>query len=62
MASDPNWIEHAHLHKGALGNKAKKAGESTSAFASKHKGDSGKTGEQARLAMTLKGLRAAGPK
>lgn len=62
MASDSHWIEDAHLHKGALGKKAKKAGESTSSYASDHKHDSGKTGAQSRLAITLKGLRDAGPK
>jgi hypothetical protein len=52
-----NWIAGAIKHPGALTRKAKKAGESTGAFASEHKHDSGKTGNQARLAMVLKGLK-----
>ena len=51
------WIakatENAH---GQFAAKAKKAGMSTAEFASKHSGDSGKTGKQARLAKTLMGL------
>lgn len=52
------WIkgatENAH---GQLAAKAKKAGESTSTFAAKHSGDSGKLGKQARLAETLMNMR-----
>lgn len=59
MANDPHWIEHAHLHKGAFGKKAAAAGESTSAYAKKESGASGKTGRQARLAVVLSGLRKA---
>ena len=47
------WIKKAIKHPGALRAKAKKAGESTHAFAEQHKHDSGKTGAQARLALTL---------
>lgn len=57
MANDPLWIEHAHMDKGALGRKAKKAGESTMDFASAHSDSSGKTGKQSRLAQTLASLR-----
>ena len=55
------WIakatEHAH---GQFSAKAKAAGESTREFAQEHKGDSGKTGKQARLALTLMGMHHAG--
>jgi hypothetical protein len=51
------WIKGAIKHPGALTKKAKAAGESTGAFAQEHKGDSGTTGAQARLANVLKGLR-----
>lgn len=59
MASDPHWIEHAHLKSGAFGKKAKAAGESTSSYAKKESGAKGKTGKQARLAQTLMGLKKA---
>jgi hypothetical protein len=55
--SDPLWIEKAIKHKGALRSKAKKAGMSTGAFARKHKHDSGRTGKQANLAITLGKMR-----
>lgn len=51
------WIkgatENAH---GQFRAKAEAAGESTRQFAEEHKGDSGKTGAQARLALTLIGM------
>lgn len=47
------WIAGAIKHKGALTASAKKAGESTHAFAESHKHSSGKTGQRARLALTL---------
>lgn len=59
MANDPHWIEHMHMHKGAFGAKAKKAGESTSEYAKDKEHTSGKTGDQARLAVVLNGLRKA---
>lgn len=50
------WIakatENAH---GQFRAKAARAGESTRAFAAEHKGDAGKTGKQARLALALMG-------
>jgi hypothetical protein len=55
-----DWIKGAIKHPGALTRKAKAAGQSTSAFASKHAGDSGRTGKQARLAQTLSKLRKKG--
>lgn len=53
------WIQAAipDSHKGAFRAKAKAAGESTRAFAEEHKGDSGKTGAQSRLALTLMGMK-----
>lgn len=56
-----NWIAGAIKHPGALSKKASKAGESPMQFARQHKGDSGKTGQQARLAVTLRGLHHAKP-
>ena len=54
----PNWIasatEHAH---GQFKKKAEAAGMSTVEFARKHEHAAGKLGEQARLALTLMGLR-----
>jgi hypothetical protein len=52
-----NFIKKAIKHPGALRRKAKAAGESTSEYAQAHKGDSGQTGRQARLAITLSKLR-----
>jgi hypothetical protein len=59
MANDPHWIEHAHIKKGAFTKKADAAGKSVSAYAKEKSGASGKTGQQARLAKVLKGLRSA---
>jgi hypothetical protein len=49
-----HWIAGAIKHPGALTRKAKAAGKSPMEFASEHKGDSGTTGKQARLALTLR--------
>ena len=48
------WIAKAtgNAH-GQFRKKAEDAGESTREFASEHKGDPGKTGKQARLALSL---------
>lgn len=54
-----NWIKGAIKHPGALTKKATAAGESPMTFAKQHKGDSGKTGRQARLAVVLRGLHKA---
>jgi hypothetical protein len=51
------WISSAIKHPGALTRKAKAAGESPMAFAREHKGSSGTTGKQARLAITLSHMR-----
>lgn len=50
------WISKAIKHPGALRAKAEAAGETTREFAEQHKGDSGATGEQSRLAETLMGM------
>lgn len=51
------WISSAIRHPGALRKAAKRAGMSTSAYASAHAGDSGVLGKRARLAKTLSKLR-----
>jgi hypothetical protein len=50
------WIAGAIKHPGSFRKKAQAAGKSTAAFASEHAGDSGKLGQQARLAQTLMGM------
>ena len=52
-----NFIAKAIKHPGALTRKAKAAGESPMEYAREHRGDSGTTGKQARLALTLRKLR-----
>ena len=53
-----NWIEKAtSKNKGAFSAKAKKAGESTSAYAASKSSAPGKLGKEARLAETLGKLR-----
>lgn len=48
------WIKDAVHNPGAFTAKAKKAGMGVQAYAQKKKHASGKTGQQARLAITLK--------
>jgi hypothetical protein len=55
-----NWIKGAIKHPGALTKKAEAKGESPMEFARDHKGDSGTTGKQARLAITLRGMHRKG--
>lgn len=50
------FIKEAIKRPGALTKKAKAAGMSPLGFARKHKGDPGRTGRQARLALTLRKL------
>lgn len=60
MAVKKKWIKGAV--KGAHGQfrkKAEAAGETTREFAAQHKGDSDKTGKQARLALALMGASGA---
>lgn len=47
------WIAGAIKHPGAFKTQAERAGKSTHEFAEEHKHDSGKTGNRARLALTL---------
>lgn len=54
-----HWIQNAISKPGAMTATAKRAGESNSAYEQQHKGDSGKAGQRARLALTLKGLHRA---
>lgn len=51
------WIKKAIKRPGAFSKKAKRAGMSTYAYAKKKKHASGRTGRQARLALTLRKLR-----
>ena len=51
-----NWIKGAIKKPGSLTASAKAAGMSPMAFADKHKHDKGKTGNRARLAITLRGM------
>jgi hypothetical protein len=53
------WIQGAIKRPGALTRKAESAGQSPMAFAQAHKGDSGLTGQQSRLAVTLRGMHHA---
>lgn len=53
LSTGKKWIQGAIKHKGALTRKAKKAGESPMEFAHEHMHSKGKTGQQARLAVTL---------
>ena len=53
---EKNWIAGAIKKPGSMTAAAKKAGESTSKYEQKHKHDSGKAGQRARLAITLSKL------
>lgn len=53
MAYDDRWMKNAVKRPGALKRKAKAAGESTQEFAREHAKDKGRTGKQARLALTF---------
>lgn len=55
--SKKKWIQGAIKRPGAFRAKAKKAGMGTMAYAKKMKGSSGRTGKQARLALTLGKMR-----
>jgi hypothetical protein len=57
--AETHWIQKAIKKPGALTASANKVGESPMAFASQHKHDSGKTGQRARFALVLKGLKGA---
>lgn len=51
------WIQKAIKKPGSLREAAKRAGQSTAAFAAEHAEDQGKLGRRARLAQTLAKLR-----
>jgi hypothetical protein len=51
------WIKKAIRRPGALRAKAKAAGMSTMAYARSHRKAKGRTGRQARLALTLSKFR-----
>lgn len=51
-----NWIKGAVSHPGAATAAAKAEGLSVHAWAVKHKGDKGTTGNRARLALTFEGM------
>ena len=51
--ANKNWIQGAIKHPGALTKKAKKKHKKPMAFARQHASDSGLTGQQSRLALTL---------
>jgi len=55
--SSSNWIKGAIKRPGAFSAKARRAGISTSAYASKMSSAPGRTGRQARLAKTLMSMR-----
>jgi hypothetical protein len=54
---EKNWIQGMHMKKGALTKKAEKAGESPMEFAHSHEHAKGKTGKEARLAVTFSHMR-----
>ena len=54
MAGKKRWIKGAIKRPGALTRKAKAAGMSTMAYARKMRHAAGRTGRQARLAITLR--------
>lgn len=47
------WIQKADIKEGAFTKKADAAGESVHGYAEKEKGAPGRTGKQARLALTF---------
>ena len=51
------WMAGAVRHPGVFRAAAQRAGMSTHAFAEKHKGDKGKIGKRARLALTFEKAR-----
>lgn len=54
-----HWIAGAVKHPGAMTAAAKRAGESNSAYEQQHKHDSGHSGQMARFALSMKGLKSA---
>ena len=54
-----HWIAGAISHPGAMTAAAKREGLSNSAYAAKHKHDSGHSGQMARFASSMKSIRSA---
>lgn len=54
--SDGKFIQRAVKHPGAVTRKAEQEGLTVHEWALKHRGDEGRTGKQARLALTLERL------
>ncbi len=54
-----HWIAGAVKRPGAMTAAAKRAGLSNSEYESKHKHDSGHSGQMARFALSMKGLKSA---
>lgn len=54
-----HWIQGAIKHPGAMTRAAKREGVSNSTYEQEHKHDSGHSGQMARFALTLKGLKSA---
>lgn len=52
-----NWIKGAIKKPGSFSSDAKRAGKSTAEYAQEKKNASGKTGQRARLAITLSKMR-----
>lgn len=55
-----NWIAGAIKHPGAERAAAARAGMSTQAYMRKHQHDSGKSGQRARLGLTLTRMHRGG--
>jgi hypothetical protein len=51
------WIKNAVKHPGAMTEAAKREGVSNSEYISEHKHDSGHSGQMARFADNVKGLK-----
>lgn len=51
------WIQKAVKHPGAMTEAAKREGVSNSEYIAEHKHDSGKAGQRARFADTMRGMR-----
>ena len=56
------WIKSAIKHPGAMTEAAKREGVSNSEYIKEHEHDSGKAGQRARLAKTLKDMHHSGHK
>ena len=60
VGEEKDWIKGAVKHPGAETAAAKKAGMSVQGYAEKHKHDSGKAGQRARFALTMKKMHEEG--